>query len=43
MSYTWNKQFKHRWQTWFDGWLMRRMPPQKTHILQHNNIFIVPS
>lgn len=43
IRYTWDKLFKHRWQTWLNGWLKRRNPPQKTHLLQHNNIFIVPS
>jgi uncharacterized protein (DUF58 family) len=43
ISYTWDKLFKNRFQIWLDGWLKRRNPPQKTHVLKHNNIFIVPS
>lgn len=42
-SDTWSNLAKRRWQRWLDGWLKRRNPPKKTHILQHNNIFIVPS
>jgi uncharacterized protein (DUF58 family) len=38
-----SKPVKSRWQTGLDNWLKRRNPPKKIHILQHNNIFIVPS